>query len=738
MTLAGWEFESKWVLAWGLPLAVLVVGLSVFRHRRGDRRQLVVLSALRAAALLLLVLLAARPIWSSSVQSPPDRDQVVLLVDGSASMSLVEDAGHSRYRQAVDFARDRLLPALERVGLDARAVLFDEAPRAATGRDLIDVVPSGSHSNLPRAIVAAVTESGQAPLAVIALTDGVTTDDRDNRAAATALLRNGVPFVGVGFGSESGPQVLALRGIAAPARVPPKDEFRIEAALQTAGTGVFPPFQLLLLRDGKLRDQKTVREATGARLWQETFEVREEQPGRHQYTVRVSRGEQDSLRVNGSEANAVVTVSDEKLWRVLFVQGGLTWDYKFIQVAVRQDPAMHITALSRTSSGSRFFQNVENDSELLAGFPSSLEQLASFRTVVLANLRPADLPRSQQDLLVKYCSDLGGGVLMLGGPETFNLAWQDSPLEQLLPVRFAGTPQAGQGGAFQLQLTDEARRSPVFQVAESGDLDTVWRRLPPMHQYAAVDSVKPGATVWAVVPRVDGPRPRVVMASQRYGAGRSGAICLPNLWRWRLAKESDPRHFDRFWQQLLRYVGGGDLQPVSIYLADQWLMPDSELRVTLEQRPAPQAATTRYRFLVESPAGDPVQDQEVELTPGRPVDVTFRGPREGMYSLRVLDQAGTEQGSRIVELKNLEREFLRTARDLEYLRQWAQLSAGLAAPVEECADADALVARIQDQARQAFLQRPARLPAGINGWTLGTLLALLSAEWLLRRRWSRM
>jgi hypothetical protein len=87
-----------------------------------------------------------------------------------------------------------------------------------------------------------------------------------------------------------------------------------------------------------------------------------------------------------------VHVSDEKELRVLYIQGALTWDYKFISLALRNDQAIKLTGLTRTSKQSVFRQNVETAGELLNGFPTSLEELAPFRVVVLSNLRPADLP----------------------------------------------------------------------------------------------------------------------------------------------------------------------------------------------------------------------------------------------------------------------------------------------------------------------------------------------------------
>ena len=94
--------------------------------------------------------------------------------------------------------------------------------------------------------------------------------------------------------------------------------------------------------------------------------------------VRLAAPEDRDVRVLDADDSTTVRVSDEKDLRVLFVQGALTWDYKFIRIALTADPAIRLTGLSRTSTSSVFYQNVEDSDELKDGFPTKIEQLAPF------------------------------------------------------------------------------------------------------------------------------------------------------------------------------------------------------------------------------------------------------------------------------------------------------------------------------------------------------------------------
>src|SRR5437867_4474254 len=104
------EFPLAWLL--GFPLAALLA-LSAWRQRKRGllSSQVFSLAALRAFALLLLLFLASRPLWIAREPPASATRSAVVLMDRSESMSL-EDRNGTRYQQALDFLRQRLLPAL--------------------------------------------------------------------------------------------------------------------------------------------------------------------------------------------------------------------------------------------------------------------------------------------------------------------------------------------------------------------------------------------------------------------------------------------------------------------------------------------------------------------------------------------------------------------------------------------------------------------------------------------------
>ncbi len=69
------------------------------------------------------------------------------------------------------------------------------------------------------------------------------------------------------------------------------------------------------------------------------------------------------------------------------------------------------------------------------GHPMTLDSLESYRAVFLENVAAGDLGRVRMVRLAQFVEDLGGGVLMSGGRQSFGTGgYYKSPLDEILPV----------------------------------------------------------------------------------------------------------------------------------------------------------------------------------------------------------------------------------------------------------------------------------------------------------------
>jgi uncharacterized membrane protein len=722
-----------------IGLAFLAAGMAALAfawHRQGlPPRRLAALLGLRAAVLLVLLVLLCRPVWIGD-GGDGETPRIAVLIDRSESMALVE-GGESRYVRAARFAREKLVAAVRSRGWQADLHEFAESAVPIEAAELGAGRPDGRVTDLGRAVEHALAASETPPLAVVALTDGVANaHKRDATALASLLASHGV-FVGIAVGEERDLATLTLERLVAPTRAAPGEAYALSTRIRAASSGEVPAFDLLLFRDGRLVDQRRVAPRTGSHSWTEDFERVEDAEGTHRYTVRIVPGEASGPVLLRSEANTYVRVAKEDEIRLLFVQGALTWDFKFIHLSLAEDSVLKLTGVSRTSERSVFRQGVEDRDELAEGLPDDAADLAPFRVVVLAGLDAADLRPAQQEALARYVSEMGGGVLLLGGPNTFTPAWRGSRLEELLPVRFEEERGVvGVDAPFRLELTEDALRDSVFRVSDTEAVAAVWEGLPAFDSYGRVAEAKPGATVWAVHERDTGASGRrILMATQRYGAGLTAVVALENFWRWRLDRDGEPDQYDRFWRQLLRYLAQIGRSEINVFFPGQDLQPGGEVRAVIERRGGDAAAgPLRHRVSVLDPSGKSFAEQEVELARGDSATVRFDAREEGVYQVRVEWPGGPLPVVEPVEIRAAGGELERTARELETLEQWASSSGGFAAVLEDSDDVGRMLDGAEERARA--MRRKDRPPeaAGLGPFVFFALLAAIAAETALRVR----
>ncbi len=80
--------------------------------------------------------------------------------------------------------------------------------------------------------------------------------------------------------------------------------------------------------------------------------------------------------------------------------------------------------------------NIETERLHSGQLPYDLLSYQAYDLVLLNNVPAEQVSPSQQELLAAYVTQLGGGLVMIGGPDSFGAGgWNDTPLEAILPVR---------------------------------------------------------------------------------------------------------------------------------------------------------------------------------------------------------------------------------------------------------------------------------------------------------------
>ncbi len=80
-------------------------------------------------------------------------------------------------------------------------------------------------------------------------------------------------------------------------------------------------------------------------------------------------------------------------------------------------------------------RGVRVDEVPAAAVPPSLARLRDYDALILRNTPASQISHAQQEIIAQYVHDLGGGLVMIGGPDGFGAGgWADTPVDRVLPV----------------------------------------------------------------------------------------------------------------------------------------------------------------------------------------------------------------------------------------------------------------------------------------------------------------
>jgi hypothetical protein len=343
-----------------------------------------------------------------------------------------------------------------------------------------------------------------------------------------------------------------------------------------------------------------------------------------------------------------------------------------------------------------------------------------------------------------FVSVRGGGLLALGGRSFAQRGLIGTPLEEALPVELndrrgglarASADAEGAPVPNAVVLTADGESHPALRIGRTlEETRALWTALPPLAANAAVGGPRPGATILAVTMAASGSRYPVI-AVQRYGRGRSMVFGGEASWRWRMLAPAADRSYERFWRQAARWLATSAPDPVSISVPPA-AEPGSPAQIEVEARDSAFVAVSdaAVTATITGPGGS---SQPLTLRGDPEVPGRFTGQLTpdvaGLYRVQGEARRGVRSLGPVdawFHVGGADREFADPRLNDAFLRRLARASGGeyLAA-----GDASRLPSLLLSSAPRAL--EPERRDLWHEPWTFALVVALLSAEWILRRRW---
>lgn len=441
------EFERAawfWLLVVLVPLAILIGRKSLSGMAPASRRVALVV---RLLVLAMLVAVLAGP----SMRDTAEDVAVTMVLDLSRSVPpTVQEKARAFVRASADGGKS----ASDRVGVVAVAgeaiiealprPMMPEVDRAFTGRT--------DQTNLAEALrLALAVRPPDAAYRIVLLSDGNETAG-DLLAEARSARAQGVP-VDVGLLRYRYENEVIVEQLLSPATARQGENANLRVALRAnspaSGT-------LTILANGSAIDIASEGSGPGVRVSLDaglnTFVVPIRVPAievlRFEAVFEPDAGVAGDTILENNRALATTFVAGEG--KVLVLVEDRVSAMPFL------DALTEAGVLVEARSASRM--------------PDSLVELGAYDAVVLMDQPAANFSRFAMDQLRQYVHDAGGGLVMVGGPNTFGAGgWINSPLEDALPIRL-DPPQKRQlpSGAVAIVIdTSGSMSAPVGGLAQS-------------------------------------------------------------------------------------------------------------------------------------------------------------------------------------------------------------------------------------------------------------------------------
>jgi Ca-activated chloride channel family protein len=400
------EFGTPaWLLAAPLVAGFLVAArLPWWRAARRAGRRAVRQEGARLAVRLVWASLLLMALAGANLVRPLHRQATAFVLDVSASVAPARDQGEAAIRAATS-----RLPQGDLAGVvvAASGARVEEAPLAEPlFSRLATALPDGA-SDLAAGLrlAGAVLPEGYTRHVVL-LSDGRQTRG-DAVAAVRDLAARGMVVDVLPMGAEAGPDVrLEAVDLSATA-------YRGEVSTLTARVyaGLAATATVRVYRDDQLVVERAVELRSGRQ--DVALPVPVGEPGLHRYRVDVAADPTVDATAANNALGAVQRVAGPP--RALVVAAGS--DAAGLLPAVLQAVGAEVTLVNP------------------AGLPADLAGWARYDLAILADVPAGALPPGLMDLLEAYVRDLGRGLVMTGGPDSFGPGgYADTPVERTLPV----------------------------------------------------------------------------------------------------------------------------------------------------------------------------------------------------------------------------------------------------------------------------------------------------------------
>lgn len=779
-----WLAEEWWIPALTLVLLGLLVAGFSYSRTGGATWLRVLLVSCRVAALALLAICLLEPMYRFS-KPEPGANLLVVLADDSQSLQ-IKDQGETESRQAkISKLLNDDSTWLNRLAetFDVRRYQFDQSLRPVANFSQYEANKQGT--NLVGNLESVSRRFDGRPAAgIIVLTDGndlfgVNGEEESIDDALSQLDWEAMPPIyPVVVGNARPAADLGIDRVVSTQTNFETAPVSIEAEILAHGLEGQRVVVELLDENGEQLDKREIAGVEDGRRFKARFQSKPRKQGINVFQIRASLASSDADRVTLKTTPEATLVNNQQSivvnrgkgpYRVLYVCGRPNWELKFLNRAMKDDPEVDLVSLVRiakreakfsfrgregqeSNSLFRGFESQDDDTteqhdepvflrlgtqgseELRGGFPKDAFELFAYDGIILDDVEADFFNEDQKSLIQEFVSSRGGGLLMMGGQESFASGGYDqTAIGEMMPVYLDRLAPATRGLEYRMDLTREGWLQPWVRVHSTEDKER--QRLLDMPGFRTInrtDSIKPGASVLATV--TGGDRDNIpALVVQPFGTGRVGAMLIGDLWRWHMRTEIENDDQFKAWRQSLRWLVADVPRRVDLNVArNPKTLTSSELTISVRDEIHVPYDNAKIDLSVTTPDGVEIKLSTSPTSEPGVYTSRFSASKPGVY--RAVAVVMAEDGSGI-ETREIgwvcdpdRDEFRSLVPNRQLLKKIAELSGG---EIVEVSELSSLPDRLES--RPVPISREQSVPWWHRWYVLFGALGLLVFEWGMRR-----
>ena len=681
---------------------------------------------------------AAVALGMVSLEDDTEADRTVMQLDTKQRQAIASSSRLDLGKSVLTQSGRQIFESLGE-SLDVSYHAFGQSPRLISDNevmiteDLMGLEAKEPGTSITASLEAVASSGGIPPAGIVLLSDGI---DNAKSQRSEVVLQNlgvrGIPVYTVPIGLTD-PDDVSIRNIVMQEVAYSGDKVPVRVQIQSKGYERRTARLAVLLNDRRV-SSRIVRFDGGLQFEEVDFRVDVYEKGAAQIDVIIEPFDDEISTVNNRVSRSVRIVNEKV--NVLYIEGNARWEYRYLRAILKRDPRINATFIASNVGP----EVARNSPEHIERFPDDREDAFQYDLVILGDVDASFFTDDELRLLEELIRDRGASLLMLCGPMYSPGSYTGTPVQAMLPVRFdteAGWKKIAE--SVYPVLTREGRSSLVMTLENEVELnDRIWSRMAPMDQLPPLLSAKPGATVLAVLSDSTArDQSYPLVAWQRYGTGKCMSIASDRLWRLRY-RTGDKYHW-RVWSQCIQFMTlsrlMGEHKRIRLETDRSVYAVDGQCRLyahVLDDSFDPVVQPVFEVYVLSIDGGQ--AKQLVSLRPDKSQPGLYEGyfapPDPGRYRLEANENDQRVSSTTEFQVADVRQELIDTDMSLAHLQRIANLTGGACLGIRELSKLSSLV-----NDRLVTTKVRSERPLWDNSLVALLLVALLGAEWILRRRY---